>query len=241
VPARAIARRVATRPGNRLVRVARVLESLAASGYKGHMGEKLRWILGLAVVFLLVLLSGRSNVNNYKRVQAAIETIYADRLVVKDIIYELRSLLYAKELALVTEDWNHFAAENFEGDTRAQELLEQFRATYLVPAEEKALERFVGELAGLTELEQQLGLAAGRPIDEEELAALVVRLDRLEGDLDLLSRIQLDEGRRQLMLGDKAIEEMDLLANIESYLLATGGVLAILVLLFIPRRKAGHQ
>jgi hypothetical protein len=198
--------------------------------------DRVRWTLGLVVVLLLIFSTGRSNVDNSKRIQAAIETIYADRLVVKNIIYELRSLLYEKELAVARDEVGYFGTANDEANTRARELIVDFRRTYLVPLEESTLERFSTTFDALVASENEAGLVSGSSIDDERAGPFVERLDRLVADLDVLARIQLDEGRRQRILGEKAVESMGQMAAVKRYLLSALGILAMVIILFIPKR-----
>jgi hypothetical protein len=198
--------------------------------------DRVRWTLGLVVVLLLIFSTARSNVDNSKRIQAAIETIYADRLVVKNIIYELRSLLYEKELAVARDEVGYFGTANDEANTRARELIADFRRTYLVPLEESTLERFSTTFDALVASENEAGLVSGSSIDDERAGPFVERLDRLVADLDVLARIQLDEGRRQRILGEKAVESMGQMAAVKRYLLSALGILAMVIILFIPKR-----
>jgi hypothetical protein len=202
--------------------------------------DRVRWTLGLVVVLLLIFSTGRSNVDNSKRIQAAIETIYADRLVVKNIIYELRSLLYEKELAVARDEVGYFGTANDEANTRARELIVDFRRTYLVPLEESTLERFSTTFDALVASENEAGLVSGSSIDDERAGPFVERLDRLVADLDVLARIQLDEGRRQRILGEKAVESMGQMAAVKRYLLSALGILAMVIILFIPKRTGAN-
>jgi hypothetical protein len=199
--------------------------------------DKVRWTLGLIVIFLLLLLTGRSNVHNSKKIQAAIESIYADRLLVKDLIFDLAEVLQEKELALAKGDLDFFRLRAVSANTRALELLAAFRATVLVPLEEATLERFETGFDALVSAEAELELDVGAALQPSDVERMSTRIDGLQADLEVLSKIQIDEARRQLMLGDKAVSEMDLMATIETYMLAFIGILAMGMILFIPKHR----
>lgn len=198
--------------------------------------DKVRWTLGLAVVFLLLLLTGRSNVHHTKTIQKANQTLYADRLLVKGLIFELSSILHEKELAMARGDQAYFAERAGASTAQGLSLLEDFRATYLVPTEQETLERFTKTFAAMKDVEAALATGSEDRLEGARAERLAKQVDALQADLAILSRIQLDEGRRQVMVAGEAVEKMDLFATVETYLLAGIGVLAIFVILFIPRR-----
>ena len=198
--------------------------------------DKVRWALGLAVVFLLIVATGRSNVHNTKKIQAALEAVYADRLIVKGLIFDLRTLLHDKELALAKADAAYFEARSEAASERGLELLETFRGTKLVPREADALGDFARTWRDMMRTEAALAAGAEGRFEGEDATRLAEQLGRLKADISVLSGIQLAEGRRQLKLGDRAVEKMDLFAAVETYLLAALGAVAMLVVLLIPRR-----
>lgn len=103
------------------------------------IADKIRWTAGLLVTFLLILATGRTSLLSTRKVQAAVESLYADRLVVKNLIFELVTTLHAKELAVVTQDVEQLLARGEVANARIEELLVQFRATQLVPLEDATL------------------------------------------------------------------------------------------------------
>lgn len=199
---------------------------------------KITWALGLISASLFVLLTGRTNVHNFEKVQASIEEIYEDRLVVKGLIFELASLLHRKEVAILTRDANFFTHLDPAVDDQIDERLEEFRATKLTQVEERTLERFEASVAALMAAEEELGLAADVDLSPEEEQGLLAQMAGLDEDLRALSKIQLSEGRRQMGVGDKAVDEMNRIHRIENYMLVAFAAM-LLVLLFISPRKEG--
>jgi len=199
--------------------------------------DKVRWILGLAVVFVLVVVAGRSHVHGSKKLHAAIETLYEDRLVVKGLLFDLSSIIHAKELAIARADRAYFAEQSEAATARGRELIERFRGTYLVPNEKDTLERFATRYAELAEAEAALDLEREGPFEGDGVEHLNVLLTGLHADVDALAQIQLDEGRRQMMLGGKAADQISRFDKIETYMFAILGALAVIIVLFIPKRS----
>lgn len=60
---------------------------------------KIKWVLGIVLVFLLVLTTNLVDRQNFLVVKESMEAIYADRLVAQDIIFDLSKLIWEKEAA----------------------------------------------------------------------------------------------------------------------------------------------
>lgn len=106
--------------------------------------SKLKWILGIVLIFVLILTTNLIDRQNFSIVSDSVETIYADRLVAKDIIYDIAQAVNDKQLAYLRE----------AGSSR-QELLNisveadftRFATTKLTPAEEQIFKRLRKEFA----------------------------------------------------------------------------------------------
>lgn len=197
------------------------------------MTTRILWAFGVICIAVFVLASGRTNVRNYSDIQTSIEQIYADRLVVKGLIFELSSMLHDKEIAQLTGDTSFYVSENAAVDARIDEQLELFRATRLTETESTTLDRFASHLAELREAERAYPLAADIPLGTEEARVLALRMDELEADLQELSRIQLHEGKQRVAIGERAEADMNFIFWVETILMLffAGQLIA---LFFIP-------
>jgi hypothetical protein len=199
---------------------------------------KVAWALGLVGVSLFVVLTGRTNVQNFERVQQSLEDIYADRLVVKGLIFELSTLLHRKEIATLTADAAFYANLDPSVNDQIEERLVEFRATTLTPMEEQTLERFAATVEDLKADEAALDLAAAVELSPEESARLAGHMASLKEDLKALSMIQLTEGRRKLSVGDRAVDDMNSIARIENYMLAALAVMLLALIFVAPKPRA---
>jgi len=198
-----------------------------------NLPTKVAVALGLIGIALFVVLTGRTNVHNFERVQQSIEEMFEDRLVVKGLIFDLASLLHRKEVAILSEDTTFYAHLNASVNDQIDDRLEEFWATRLTPMEERTLKRFASNVDALQASEEQLDLAETMDLSPDEEQRLAGQLASLEEDLQALSKIQLSEGRRKLSVGAKAVDDMNWIARIENYMLIALVVL-LLALIFIP-------
>ena len=58
--------------------------------------NKIKWILGILIVFVLIITTNLIDRNNFVRVRDSVVTIYEDRLIVKGIIYDISKTIQEK-------------------------------------------------------------------------------------------------------------------------------------------------
>jgi len=191
---------------------------------------KLKWAGALLFMMLVIIATNFVDRHNFKKVQDSINSIYKDRLVVNDIIFEINLLLQEKELAILEQDEAFYGRRNKEINTEINQLLEDFKATKLVPVEATTLNDLEQNLDQLYRLENKLGQA---PQSYKELQ---IKINTLETNLHSLSKIQLEEGRRQLFIGKKAIASVDLYTKMEVYILIFLALLLLVTLFYRPKK-----
>ncbi len=167
--------------------------------------NKVRWILGIVLVFLLILTTNLVDRQNFTIVRESIETIYADRLVAQNILYDLSNLTWEKE------------AGQPGVDARMSEAIDRFSATKLTPREEETFSRLQQHLRTLRE---------GEP------------LTAIRAELNELSDIQLQEGRRQLSASQQAIGLADLFTRLEIGALVILAIAVQVIILYTPKPHA---
>tara|TARA_R110002049_G_scaffold107274_5_gene254913 strand:+ start:155 stop:793 length:639 start_codon:yes stop_codon:yes gene_type:complete len=189
--------------------------------------------------FLLIFVTGRSNIKNFEKVRASIQEIYEDRLVVEGLIYELSTHLHQKEIAVISGDMNFFAKTNPNLNEKIEKTLIAFRNTKLTSFEDETLNEFSEGISELKAIEKK-----SRAVEEIELTArekkdILKQIKVLQDNLKTLLEIQLEEGRRKLSNSNDAVNSMYQYESFENYAII---ILAILLLgiVFIPgyRNKA---
>jgi len=200
--------------------------------------NKIKWILGISVVFLLILLTNLIDRQNFDKVNSSITSIYEDRLVAKKLVYELSQIAWNKELAIATNDTDYYAQELSADVNSIDTLIEQFKKTKLVTQEEKTLKRLESSFDELNRLEQQKSSTS----DPGQLNKLDERLrskiDAIQKNLYTLSNIQLDEGKRQMLQGKAAADSVELLTTMEIYLLVALALIIQIIILYNPGNKS---
>ena len=192
--------------------------------------SKITCIIVFLTSLLLIFSMGRVNVRYFSEVKKSVEDIYKDRLVVNGMIIELQQLLHQKELAIVSEDSLFWERTNSSINLQLEELIREFRETYLTSLESETLDRFSSGIKKLKDLEGKV-FFENKKMNDFIKKSLLENLSSLKIDLKTLSSIQLAEGKRKLYISDKAVEEMKLHQTIENYAILVIGILIIITIL----------
>lgn len=190
---------------------------------------------------LLIFAMGRTNVANFSHVKTSIKEIYEDRLVVKKMIYDLSRLLHQKELAVVTSDMAFFERTNDSLNLQIQDLIKEFKQTYLTDYERGTLSRFESGITELQTMESEIVAGSDGKIADYIASNLTSHIDSLYVDLNTLSQIQLAEGKRKLAVSEKAVEAMKMNQSIEHYSLIVIGILIFIVILLPLPGRDNHS
>ena len=196
--------------------------------------NKAIWISGFLCVFLFILATGKTNIQNFQNIHTSLEEIYKDRLVVKGIIYNLSSMIHEKELALASKNSDFFKQANKEVNDKIFNDIRLFKATELTRQEEFTLSRFALGVDQLIRSEESLNLQDGKPITKKQVLIMSAKIDQLQTYLNELSQIQISEGKRKVAISDHAISSMNRFALAEKYILGVFAFLMIGFLFFIP-------
>lgn len=192
--------------------------------------SKITCIIVFLTSLLLIFSMGRVNVRYFSEVKKSVEDIYKDRLVVNGMIIEIQQLLHQKELAIVSEDLLFWERTNSSINLQLEELIREFRETYLTNLESETLDRFSSGIKKLKDLEGKV-FFENKKMNDFIKKSLLENLSSLKIDLKTLSSIQLAEGKRKLYISDKAVEEMKLHQTIENYAILVIGILIIITIL----------
>jgi hypothetical protein len=196
------------------------------------MLNKIRWILGIAVVFFLILATNYVDRNNFRKVNDTIETIYEDRLVAKKLVFDMSQITRQKELANVKRDSLFFKNSVSDLNTEMRGIIAKFDQTELIPTEAATLGKLKNEQADLERLEATLA----SKFNEQNLKDHLRLLNILDRKLQRLADIQIDEGRRQLFAAKKTERSMNFLNTVEVYVLVVLAILVQIIILYNPEK-----
>lgn len=194
--------------------------------------NKIKWTAGLLVVFLLILATNLIDQDHFRKVRQSIVTIYEDRLVVKDYIYDLAMVLSDKRLKIAQKNESYFLSEADQDNQRMMGTLEAFYETKLTSDERKVLDSFSKKLSEFIRNEKEYST-----LDSSNSSMLIEQISSLKRDLQSLSDIQMKEGKKQISIANRSMNSIDLFTRIEIIALIIIGVLIQIIILYSPKKK----
>ncbi|WP_420386903.1 MCP four helix bundle domain-containing protein [Roseivirga sp.] len=194
--------------------------------------DKIKWILGILIVFVLIAATNLIDRSNFVQVRESVETIYQDRLIAKDLILDIYKAVQEKEIALITSDANFFEARNSILNEEMKQLLESFEHTRQTENEQQVFGRLKENYNALVSKESKL--VSNDFSDSRELLELV---RKLEGDLYALSDIQISEGSRLLSVSKRATDSVEFFTQLEIGILILLAILIQIIILYQPKKE----
>lgn len=196
---------------------------------------KIKWILGISLVFLLILATNLIDRKSYHQMKDTVENIYEDRLVAKNILFEISLLTQEKVLAIAQSDTAFFQTRNGKVNDRISELSDKYEECDLTPKEAEAFEVLQTNLEDLKGLESGYLQIEDPELKAEREAAMLKDLKKIEENFVTITEIQLEEGKRQMFVGKQAVESIELLNKMEFYLLVVLAVIVQIIVLYKRR------
>lgn len=194
--------------------------------------NKIKWVLGILMIFVLIIATNLIDRNNFLRVRDSVTTIYEDRLVVKDIIFEIARYIQEKELAMVRKDSTFYTGRAIVIDDKIQNLILRYQETKLTKEEAKVFDDLKGNLVELKAQEAKF-VESGKT--QKEL--LKSSIDAINENLYDLSQIQLSEGNRQMNISKKAVDTVELFTQLEIYVLIVLAILIQIIVIYDPKKS----
>lgn len=194
--------------------------------------NKIKWILGILLVFVLIATTNLIDRNNFVRVRDSVVTIYEDRLIAKELIYEMSKSVNAKEIALIAKDSSFFNKKNQTLNTQIEGILSRFEKTKLTPEESEIFEELKSNFKALFNSEKN-----GYTSNSENNLTATGLISNIKDNLDKLSKIQISEGSKQLAISKKAIDTVELFTQIEIYLLVFLAIAIQIIIIYNPKEK----
>lgn len=192
--------------------------------------NKLKWTLGILMIFAVIISTNLIDRNNFIQVRDSVTTIYEDRLMANDLIFEMSRSVQEKEMAVALMDSVFFIERNEKVNSEIQAIINRFEQTKLTEEESKVFDNLKNNIEGLKRSEKTL-IKSRFKIK----ADLLKGLSNTKENLHDLSKIQLIEGKRQMFISNKAINTVELFTNIEIYLLVVLAILIQIVVMYKPK------
>ncbi|MDC6388566.1 MCP four helix bundle domain-containing protein [Maribacter sp. PR1] len=194
--------------------------------------SKIKWILGISMIFILIIATNLIDRNNFLRVKDSVTTIYEDRLVVKNIIFEIDRYIHEKELAMVRKDSAYYNNKASKINDKIQNLILRYQETKLTKEEAKVFEELKQNLVELKAQEVKF-VESGKT----QKTLLESSIDDVKENLYDLSQIQLSEGNRQMNISKKAVDTVELFTQLEIYILIFLAILIQVIIIYNPKNE----
>lgn len=186
--------------------------------------------LVLAVAFLLVLGSNRLDQRHFSTLQTTVNSVYNDRVVVQDYIYQLTSIFYNKELKLVENN-----SPDISQNEKVGQLLIDFGNTELTNDERNHLNKLNGQFEKLGDLENRI-INPSTNIDADLGSIARKTLNEIQLSLDALANIQLSESSQLTQLSQKSLGMNIMLSKLEVAFMIVIGIV-MMALIFYPNKR----
>ncbi|WP_167341725.1 MCP four helix bundle domain-containing protein [Nonlabens sp. SY33080] len=193
--------------------------------------NKLKWILGILIVFVLIIATNLIDKNNFTRVRDSVVTIYEDRIIASDLIFELQQSIHEKEVAIVLRDSLFYKNQNSRVNQHIESLLARYDETKLTKKESKIYKNLKSNLADLMTLENKN--TSMNLLNKNEILA---KIDNLKSNLSDLSKVQLDEGGKQMSISKKALDTVEFFTQLEICILVVLAIVIQLIVMYNPKK-----
>ncbi|MDP5092368.1 MAG: MCP four helix bundle domain-containing protein [Polaribacter sp.] len=194
--------------------------------------DKVKWVLGILMVFVLIITTNLLDKNNFIRVKDSVVSIYEDRLIANDLIFEIAKSIKQKEIAIVTSNATFFDETNKSENKNIQFYIDKYEETKLTSEERTVFNQFKANIDNLKIKESEF--VQNGMNDKSNLLKLLFEIDE---NLYDLTKIQLNEGRKQMSISQKAIDTVELFTQIEIYLLVFLAIVVQVIVMYNPKKE----
>lgn len=198
------------------------------------LGSKIKWSIGLILVILLIVATNFIDRNNFQRIQDSVYSIYEDRLIAKNFIFDIQIKIHEKEMLLAQQKDSILASERTASQKTILGLVEGLSNTGLTREEKRVLSNLSEEVNSLFNIETTYHNALNKNSVSKRFKE---QIKNISNTLSQLSDIQISEGKRQMQVGKKAMESIELLTQLEVWIMIFLGVLVQFIILYNPKKK----
>ncbi|GAB3662661.1 hypothetical protein GCM10028791_37830 [Echinicola sediminis] len=189
--------------------------------------NKIKWSASILLVFFIVLITNLIDRDNFHSLSNSVTTIYEDRIVASDLLFEMSRLINKKEIAIISSDSSSLPRDISKTNTALDNYIQQYDQTKLTEKEKFVFEQLKEEIATLKRIEQH----EGSP-DKHKLLERIAKINQRLYDL---SKIQLEESRRQVFISNKAKDTINLFTQGEIILLILMSILIQIIIFYKPK------
>lgn len=192
---------------------------------------KLKWVLGIIMIFVLIVATNLIDRKNFLKLKDSVTTIYEDRLIASNIIFEMLNVVQEKELALATNDSAYYSERNEMVNNELELHIARFKETKLTANEGMVFSDLQNNIEQL-KIAESVFVEGNLQLNSEVENAIA----KVKESLSALSKIQLTEGGKQMAISKSAIGTVELFTQLEIYLLVFLAIVVQMVVMYKPKK-----
>ncbi|UCS91938.1 MCP four helix bundle domain-containing protein [Echinicola marina] len=189
--------------------------------------NKIKWSASILLVFIIVLTTNLIDKDNFQSLSNSVKTIYEDRIVASDLLFEMSTLIHHKEIAIISSDSSYMQSENSPDNEKLDNYMLQYSKTKLTEKEQFLFEQLKDDIATLKHSERNHGM--------QDKSKWLSQIDKVNQRLYDLSKIQLEESRRQVFISNKAKDTINFFTQGEIILLILLSILIQVIIFYKPK------
>ena len=197
--------------------------------------RKISAALLLAAIFVLLFVKNTLDSKNVSQLGTSFSSVYEDRLLVESYIYRMSEHLFRKKIMIDTSESLSSALKVRsiidQYNQSIIDIIELYEKTKLTEAERKYFDEFKKNVSKLSESEADYftGIEGGQ-FDEKAKQRIDVQFNKASNNLDLLSGIQISEGKIMNDNTQRIVAGSSILTQFEiGILIAIGLMIFVLV------------
>jgi hypothetical protein len=202
--------------------------------------------IAILLTFLLLLIFGKNILDrqNFNELGDSFVSVYEDRLVVEGYIFSISENLFRIKMLInhcqLESDYSHVIDEISAYEDNILQTLDTFEKTNLTEQEEKFLIDFRGIISSnLRIADYDLLYSEDKGINEAKVKEYNQFIERAVTDLERLSKIQIDEGKKLAVNSEKVVNRSRIWAQFEVAALVI--LLALIYILIYTSRRVKYS
>lgn len=195
------------------------------------MKTKIKWFLGISMIFFLILATNLIDKDSFQRINNSVSTIYKDRIIAYDLLYNLNNCFNKKQIAYLSDQKLSGNSSIYKQNQQIDSLIQLYKATKLTPEETTAFKGFLKSYNTLQQLEQSKSLTDEQ---EQQWSALIGEI-RLQ--FKTLTQIQLDESKKEVYTSSTVADKVNLFTRLEIYALIIMAIILQIIVMYSPKKE----
>jgi len=194
--------------------------------------RKLKWFSAVLGVFLIILATNLIDKRSFLKVEEAVEKMYNERLLAKELLLGVSIQFHEKELAYALNDSAYLKSRNQAVNREINELLQMFEEAEITRREKIILADLQKNHSNLIKLESNTQFKDS--LYSSECAAIFSAINTNIRDL---SEVQVKGARNQKHHASAAVNTVKLFSKIETYLLIFLALFLVVIILYTPKKR----